>query len=180
MGDADLHELILYATPTGELADSCREYWRRADEAGRTTTAQSFPPHCTLTGFFHRGRGRVAEVVAEAAQVAEEFGSVEVADVRLESHGDWVGLGLDSDRLASAIDRFVELHRVFAGEDRLRPKSWLHLSLAYGDGVVPAWHAELAATLVQPCTVPWTIGLWRRAGARWERLDLGSGVGTPT
>ena len=55
-----MHELILYATPTGPLADACAAYFGAVEP----TTAQTYPPHVTLTGFFHR---RDAAGVIEAA-----------------------------------------------------------------------------------------------------------------
>ena len=44
-------ELILYATPTGPLADACDRFFAAVESIG-PTVAQTYPPHCTLTGFF--------------------------------------------------------------------------------------------------------------------------------
>jgi alpha-D-ribose 1-methylphosphonate 5-triphosphate diphosphatase len=46
-------ELILYATPTRPLADQCNTFFEAAADLG-PTSAQLYPPHCTLTGFFRR------------------------------------------------------------------------------------------------------------------------------
>ncbi len=46
-------QLILYAIPTGLLAEQCDRLFRMV-RAIAPTTAQTYPPHCTLTGFFQR------------------------------------------------------------------------------------------------------------------------------
>ncbi|MDG2026150.1 MAG: hypothetical protein P8J50_03515 [Acidimicrobiales bacterium] len=46
-------ELILYATPTGPLAEELDRLFAQFAERA-PTTAQTYPPHCTLTGFFQR------------------------------------------------------------------------------------------------------------------------------
>ena len=56
-------------------------------------------------------------------------------------------------------------------EDELRPKSWWHVSLAYGVDDVDPYRAP-AVELVDP-TLPgtWQVGLWHRHGdGTWERL----------
>jgi ubiquitin-associated SH3 domain-containing protein len=185
-------ELILYATPCGALAEQCEEYFRRAAALG-ATTAQTYPPHCTLTGFFRRPEGEVGRVIDEVASaldaaglavdgrlIAEEVrvGSPEVLD-------DWLGLVLDSPRLVAIAEQFVSRHVADAtrGDDPIRLKSWLHLSLAYGERIAgggrPAGplrrlhpYVELAERLfTTPVASGWEIALWRRVGGSgWRRL----------
>lgn len=166
-------ELIVYATPTGPLALACDRYWDEVIDVGRTT-AQAYPPHCTLTGFFHRGSGRLDRVGrdlsgAVGATAVDRAPCVEVTALRVDR--EWVGLELDSVWLSEVTERFVARHRTCEGEDTLRPKSWLHLSLAYGVGFDPVVHGDLALRLVDPdLAAGWEIGLWQRDGDRWTRL----------
>ena len=43
-GGANLNEVILYATPTGDLLAWCNDYFHIADQLGGTE-AQKYPPH---------------------------------------------------------------------------------------------------------------------------------------
>jgi ubiquitin-associated SH3 domain-containing protein len=165
-------ELILYATPAGELGAACDRYYRAAAAIG-PTTAQAYPPHCTLTGFFHRAPWRSDQVIGEMATVIERAGDVPgdaVAVVELTTIDDWVGLLLESAWLADLTARIVAGHRLAPGDDPLRPKDRLHLSLAYGTtGIEP--YAELAADLVDPSmAVQWEVAVWERLpGPDWVR-----------
>jgi ubiquitin-associated SH3 domain-containing protein len=170
-GLSDRRELILYATPTGPLADAVDRYFEEVAATAGATTAQTYPPHCTLTGFFRRTSDRADEVIAETAEVIGSLGPVPagaVDVVGLTTTDDWVGLELRSPWLIEATAAVVAAHTVLPGDDALRPKDWLHLSLAYGvDDLAP--HAELARRRVDPTSDHrWSIGLWeRRPDGSW-------------
>ena len=156
-------ELILYATPTGPLADQLDRLHRDLADTV-PSTAQRYPPHCTLTGFFHRDADEIDEVVAEVAGAVADVGAEPADPVRivgLHRRADWVGLELESPWLQDVTARFVELHRRRATDDALRPKDWLHLSIAYGvDDLRQA--GEAAADLDLTLPVDWEVGLWQR------------------
>ena len=163
-------ELILYATPTGPLADSLDVRYRRLEAEG-PTTAQDYPPHCTLTGFFHRAEDDVPRIVAELEQAIADIGAAPenpVEIVSLHRKADWVGLELRSEWLRGLTQRFVEVHRVDAGDDALRPKDWLHLSIGYGVADLgPA--REVTADFDLEQDVDWEVGLWERhLDATWS------------
>ncbi len=171
-----MRELILYATPTGALADQCDRYFEHLEAAGLATTAQTYPPHCTLTGFFHRPADRAEAVAAEfnrglAAAGPVPDDSVEV--VGLVTKHDWVGLELRSSWLHELTVALAEAHVPSADDDRLRIKDWLHLSLAYGVADLDR-QAEAARKMVDPeASVGWEVGLWERRQDReraWLRL----------
>ena len=93
-------ELIFYATPTGALAEECRAYFEWAE--CRPTTAQTYPPHVTLTGFFHRTDEGVGRAVNDVEGVLRRHGhppegSVTVEELRIDTN--WVGLVVTSDWL---------------------------------------------------------------------------------
>lgn len=166
-------ELILYATPSGPLADQCHRYFRAVEDCG-STTAQLYPPHCTLTGFFRRPAERRREIIAEVDTVLDEVGPVPVGEVEvseLRTEDDWVGLVLRSPWLEATTAEFKARHRLRDGDDPLRLKSWLHLSLAYGaTNLAP--HRRLANDMIDPAAeAVWSIALWQRhPGGAWSRL----------
>ena len=167
-------QLILYATPAGPLADACERYYSAASAIG-PTAAQTYPPHCTLTGFFHRSPHQADQVIAEMKALISDAGRVPDGAVGVEGPTvieGWVGLELASPWLADLTARIVACHRLRPGDDALRPKNWLHLSLAYGIAsparVEP--FAELAQELVTPAApAVWEVAVWERTGR--ERGD---------
>lgn len=166
-------ELILYATPEGPLARACAAFFADLVERDRQTTAQTYPPHVTLTGFFRRRSVAVDRVVAEARRVisASPRGEADVSNVT--ERPDWVGLEITSEWMLSVAAAFTDLHELEAGDDPLRLKTWLHLSLAYGDvpgGRELAEYADVARrTIDADLRASWSIGLWERADVGWIR-----------
>lgn len=160
----DRRELILYATPTGPLADAIMAYFERVDELG-STTAQSYPPHCTLTGFFRRDSNGTDRVAAELAVAIRRAGPppvewVEVVQLMVTDR--WVGLELRSPWMLDFTARFVDEHGRRPGDDPIRLKDWLHLSLAYGLPELGP-HARLACDMIDPSLdVGWELALWER------------------
>lgn len=166
-------ELILYATPTGAFADACDRYWATLERLGSPTTAQTYPPHCTLTGFFRRKPADIPRAVGEVAAVSQATGGdLTVSAARLKKSGDWVGFALESLPFEAAIREFVSRHVVGDGDDTLRPKTWLHLSLSYGDGADPDRHLTEAEQVFSGVEAGhWSLGLWRRRDGAWRRLS---------
>ncbi len=172
------HELILYATPRGPLLDACDRYFARARALGGTT-AQTYPPHVTLTGFFRRSTARRNELVGEIDVLLRQWGAVPAHAVSVDAltvGQDWVGLAVSSRWLRELAEEVAEHDVLGEDDDPLRLKDWLHLSLAYGDlGDRPiADYADLAVELVDPTlAVTWDVGLWERNGdptaPTWQR-----------
>jgi ubiquitin-associated SH3 domain-containing protein len=168
-------ELILYATPAGPLAAAVDRYYETVDAALTSTTAQTYPPHCTLTGFFRRDDDGARSAVEEIGRALTDAGPVPdgaVEVVSLTATDEWVGLELRSPWLRRLTDRIVAAHQTEPGEEALRVKDRLHLSLAYGiDDLGP--HADLAAATVDPASpVSWEVALWERRGdGSWLRHD---------
>jgi ubiquitin-associated SH3 domain-containing protein len=171
--DDGRRQLIFYATPTGPLADTVARYYRQVTEAGQGTTAQTYPPHCTLTGFFRREPARAAAVITEFATAQTAIGAVPddaVTIAGLRTQADWVGLELNSPWLIETTTTMAAAHRLTPGDDELRVKDWPHLSLAYGvdDLTFHAALAEEMLDLTEPVT--WELGLWERhPDGSWTR-----------
>lgn len=171
----DLAEIILYATPTGRLAAVCDAYFAAACRLG-ATTAQTYPPHCTLTGFFHRRRAdlpRIADEVRAAVGEVVPVPAPAVDLVALHTGDDWVGLELRSQLFLDIAARFAQTHRRDDDEDAVRLKDWMHLSLAYGPVDDMRHYTRLATGLFDhmPPRCEWEIALWEhRRDRSWHRL----------
>lgn len=151
--------LILYAVPEGSLGEQIASYFDGID-----TEAQSYPPHCTLTGFFHDDD--VARYVDAAARIAAPA-TVRVASLHTEG-ADWIGLEIDAPELIALTRRFADLViEPRTRDDAVRVKEWLHVSLAYGHD--PAIHGDLAhraLAMVNPdAAVSWSLRLYERTDA---------------
>ncbi len=173
-------ELILYATPTGPLAERCDDYFEAVRRDVGPTTAQTYPPHCTLTGFFHRTDAGAARAIAEIEPIIAVAGPVPegaVTVVACRATSNWIGLELQSAWLCDVAVSVAAGHTLEPGDDALRLKDWLHLSLAYGanpsrpdEPADLAAYASLAETLIDPAApVGWEVGLWERTGQGWIR-----------
>lgn len=181
---SDLEELIVYATPTGALAKQCDTYFDHLTGRGWLTTAQTYPPHVTLTGFFWRSTSTRLAVVESIDAVIRDSGPIESADVAVKTiahHDGWVGLEIESKRLTDLVAQIVAADVRTADEDAIRPKDWFHLSLAYGElmgGADLGDLANLAKVLIDPkAEAGWEIAVWQRQpngqtvhGARWRRV----------
>lgn len=167
-------ELILYATPTGELADACERFFAAASDIG-PTTAQTYPPHCTLTGFFRRPQDRVEFAIAEIKTMLADWGAVPddaVTITALTRSDEWIGFELRSPWLISLTAAVVGHHRMLPGEDALRPKDWLHLSLAYGETPSLCPYGDLVDRMGLDHTLPgsWEVAVWQREpSGNWHR-----------
>lgn len=163
--------LILYATPTGPLAEQVDAYFAVAEELG-STTAQTYPPHVTLTGFFHRAADDLDRIRAEATAVIDRHRPIPADAVRVTDLAyldGWVGLTVESALLEAVTAEFVAEHHLGDGDDALRPKDWLHLSLAYGvDDLDPYW-ARVEGLVDPAAEVTWEVGLWERTPTGWHR-----------
>ena len=161
----DMIELILYAVPVGPVADAIDRYFVAV--ADHPTTAQSFPPHCTLTGFFHDLPESIPAYLTAAAGAALP---ADVEVVELHDAGDWIGLELKSpDLLAITADVAERSRSISTRTDDIRLKDWLHVSLAYGhDAAEHDRLARLASELVDPSAdVDWELRLYSREGGSW-------------
>ena len=180
---SERRELIVYATPTGPFAAQCAAYFDRVTEELGPTTAQTYPPHVSLTGFFHRLPARADEVIVEMNAQIAAAGAVPAGAVEFSvstDEPDWLGLHVTSRWLIDLTRALVERHRSEADDDELRPKDQLHLSLAYGaSGPQPTLrrHAALARALIDVAApVGWEAALWERtrvggtdSTTRWTR-----------
>ena len=169
-------ELILYACPRGALADQVDAYMRRAAQRFGRNAAHAFPPHITLTGFFHDIAEAVPHYVECCAEVIDH--PVEALSPKINVVGslfrpDFHGLLIESSWAQQVVAEFAT--RATASRTRtddIRPKDRLHLSLAYEFAAEDHEGLKALATeLVDPrADVAWEVRLYERRPARqWKQ-----------
>lgn len=165
-------EFILYACPGGKLATQIRTYLTQVRLRCGLNQAHRFMPHCTLTGFFH-------DAPASATTYGEQIDhllttlrpshpTVQVTALTLRP--DWHGLELTAPWLYQLALAFREQAQGIAPVSPIRPKHWLHVSLAYG--FAPHQAAALQAlaeehvAVTSPAT--WELRFYQRCrGNTW-------------
>ena len=175
-------EFIVYACPTGELAQQLATYFDRARAECGPNTAHRYMPHITLTGFFHDeptairlyvealGQAHAAWVQSRAAGNGKgsTHDGIQIAAMRFQDEFHF--LQIESPCLQQITAHFANLADSPTRRDALRLKDWLHLSLAY------EFRPEHRARLVQLATqlvdisapVAWELRFYeRRASDEW-------------
>jgi ubiquitin-associated SH3 domain-containing protein len=168
-------ELIVYACPTGELAGQVEQFYAASRERFGANSAHAYPPHITLTGFFHDDRGAIPIYVAALAAAREaalpRLTGDAIAVTELATLEEFHGLLITSPWLENLTADFADRAGSPTRRADLRLKSWLHLSLAYGfrtaDG--PGL-AALARAMVDPnAPAGWELRLYERLpGGGWQ------------
>jgi len=165
-------EFILYACPGGELAAQIRTYLAQVRVCCGLNQAHRFMPHCTLTGFFH-------DAPASATAYGDQLNhllttlrpsqpTVQVTALTLRP--DWHGLELAAPWLYQLALAFREQAQGTALVSPIRPKHWLHLSLAYGFAPhhAAALQALAQAHIAITSPVTWELRFYQRCrGNTW-------------
>lgn len=163
-----MREYIVYACPTGALADQIDTYYDVTRSALGPNTAHQYMPHCTLTGFFHDLPESIPIYVEALAAALERARSTqpqpELAILKMELQPQWHGLVLDGPWLKKLTADFASAAASPTRRDALRLKDWLHVSLAYGfPAEQHAALAQFARELVDiSAPVGWDLRLYER------------------
>jgi ubiquitin-associated SH3 domain-containing protein len=161
-------ELIVYACPAGLLAEQVAGFYAASLERFGPNSAHAYPPHITLTGFFHDDATAIPRYVAALgsaclrAMPARPASAVLIREIALLD--GFHGLLADSPWLEALTADFAATVDSPSRRDELRLKRWLHLSLAYEfrpeDG--PAL-ADMAASMLDVAApVAWELRLYER------------------
>ena len=176
-------KFIVYACPSGPLAEQLAVYFEKSRLLCGPNAAHQYMPHCTLTGFFEDVTSAVPtymqklERSLKRCQRSQPQPVLRVEDLAFRP--DWHGLELSSDWLKKLILNFVCTATSPTRKTPLRPKDWLHLSLAYD--FAPEQAAALK-TLARDCVDPqapvsWELRFYQRhpdnAWQCHQRLPLG-------
>ncbi|MGB3614030.1 MAG: hypothetical protein WBA10_09570 [Elainellaceae cyanobacterium] len=127
--------LILYACPTGQLAQQIESYFERSQACYGRNKAHMYMPHCTLTGFFHDTTAAIPDYIHALDEALRGLPSLTNAGIEVRAltfRADWHGLELRSPWLQCLTTRFASGAPSTTRRDALRLKDWLHVSLAYG------------------------------------------------
>lgn len=167
-------KFILYACPTGQLADQIDAYFEAVKTNYSWNPAQDYMPHCSLTGFFHDNATAaqhytlaVEEILAQM-RPSQPDPVMRVTGMFFDS--DFHGFTLQSDWLADLTEAFAATTGSETRGEAIRIKEWLHLSLAYG--FKPDEHNALktmAQQRINPqAAVGWDLRFYQRQDdTRW-------------
>ena len=162
-------QLIIYACPMGPLADQIQAFFEVSlAECGRNA-AHAYMPHCTLVCFFEDLEDQAisyCQTLERLYQRARRDRSATLSVGKLTFNPDWYGLPLTSPELEQlAVDFARSPHPASLGRP-IRPKSWLHLSLAYGFAPDQAKCLKALAQAINPAAaVSWELRLYQRSPA---------------
>lgn len=169
-------ELILYACPEGALAMHLQAYYEQARAECGPNAAHRYPPHISLTGFFHDNSDSIASYTLafkQALSMAQKKARCDVRIERMMFEPNFHGLVIESAWLKHLTATFASLAKSKTRADVLRLKDWLHLSLAYDFGASQATHLRHLAseTIDISAKVDWEVRLYERHGAdQWRVL----------
>ncbi|MEM6836643.1 MAG: hypothetical protein AAF609_07285 [Cyanobacteria bacterium P01_C01_bin.120] len=178
-----MSKLIVYACPVGELADQLNTYFSKSRMTCGPNEAHHYMPHCTLTGFFDDVPSSVPKYTQALDRSLKRYRRsqptppLEITGIQFRD--DWHGLELTSDWLKKLVLDFVCTATSPTRKSPLRPKEWLHLSLAYGFGPDQADMLKTLAEAVISCqaSVAWELRFYQQNPDRsWichQRLKLG-------
>jgi hypothetical protein len=132
---------ILYLVPEGRLYDLLERYYEDTLAVCRND-AHDYLPHCTLTGFFSLPAAyplrRLTSVLQHVLHEAEANVEAAVCVERLYDDTA-IGLAVHAPALVAAVSRWAEETSTDSeGTVSIRPKTRLHISMAYGVGVARA------------------------------------------
>jgi len=123
--------LILYACPTGPLAEQLAHYLAESLHKVGPNAAHQYMPHITLTGFFHDMRETVPAYVALLERLLRHRAPATITPERLLLTSEFHGIEIVSPDLKALTQEFIAQAPALTRTEALRPKDWLHLSLAY-------------------------------------------------
>lgn len=163
-------KLIVYACPTGPLAEQVELFYTESRARFGPNSAHAYPPHITLTGFFHDDADAIpAYVAALGAAHARAMADRPPAPVvirELHHHATFHGLLIDSPWLEALAADFAAVAQSPSRRDPIRLKRDLHLSLAYGfrpaDGPALGARADAMVSITAP--VGWELRFYERQG----------------
>lgn len=178
-------KLIVYACPVGELARQLEHYFEKSRLVCGPNSAHHYMPHCTLTGFFDDVSSAVPRYTQTLERSLKRFRRSQpdspVDVTALTFRNDWHGLELSSEWMRQLVLDFVGAATSPTRKTPLRPKDWLHLSLAYDFAPEQADTLKsLAQELIDPAqAVEWELRFYQRqpdqswlCHRRWPLSDL--------
>lgn len=177
----ETEKFIVYACPTGELCQQIETYYQISQTTCGLNSAHQYMPHCSLTGFFEASSRDIPlfiDTLNQAYQQQQDKNkslSLEVLGIIFKP--EWQGLELEGKAVKNLIHDFIQKIDKSNLTVKIRPKDWLHLSLAYG--FQPQHHLtlkQLAQEYVNPQTpTAWELRFYQYYGnGKWTCHSTGS------
>ncbi len=142
--------LIIYACPTGDFAAQLDAYFAQSRARFGENMAHQYPPHVSLTGFFHDKPEAIPQYIYQldhAMAVTRQLQPAPAISMTRMNFGDeFHGIEIESAWLKQLVDVFITFAVSNTRRDAIRKKDWLHLSLAYH---FPASHGSTLRTMAQ-------------------------------
>ncbi len=163
-----LEKFIIYACPTGELCQQIEAYYQTSQASCGQNSAHQYMPHCSLTGFFEAPISNLSIYLQALHQTHEQMKGhnipLSVQILGMSFQPKWQGLELKAAHLKQLIADFIQTVEQSDAEVKIRPKDWLHLSLAYG---FKPEHEETLKQLAQKAINPdipteWELRFYQR------------------
>lgn len=128
-------KFILYACPTGQLADQIDAYFEAVKTNFNWNPALDYMPHCSLTGFFHDNATAAQHYTLALEEILTHMRPSQPDPVMRVSgmffDSDFHGFTLQSSWLTDLTQAFAAATGFGTRREAIRLKEWLHLSLAY-------------------------------------------------
>jgi ubiquitin-associated SH3 domain-containing protein len=157
----ELEKCIVYACPTGKLFEQIEIYYHRSQTTCGQNLAHQYMPHCSLTGFFEAPIDEIPIYIEALNQVYQQAQqqdiSLSIQILGMTFKPEWHGLELDGIGIQRLIADFIQRIEKSHLEVQLRPKNWLHLSLAYG---FQSQHSQALKQLAQQYVNPQMPTAW--------------------
>jgi hypothetical protein len=164
-------ELIVYACPTGPLAAQIAAFFAASLAQHGPNSAHAYPPHITLTGFFHDDAASIALYCAALADARSHalpiMPEAPITISGLLLRPDFIGLTIDSLWLRALSADFALKAASPLRRDAIRLKDWLHLSLAYSFAAEQFQPLQVLALAMIDLATPvgWELRLYQRLPA---------------
>lgn len=174
---SSLARLIVYACPLGPMAEQIAAFYDASRAQFGPNKAHTYPPHITLTGFFHDEATALpiytSALAAAWATAMAQRPDQPVIVTELACTEAFHGLLIVSPWLESLAANFAARAVSPTRHETIRLKSQLHLSLAYGfndDDGPPL--GVMAQAMVDPTApVQWELRLYEQ-GETWKMHGL--------
>ncbi|HLK57209.1 MAG TPA: hypothetical protein VKU00_11620 [Chthonomonadaceae bacterium] len=159
-------KFILYACPTGELALQLDRYFEESRRLYGENAAHGYMPHISLTGFFCDLPAAIPTYlrILERLMASNPPPNDAITLSRLRLDPDFHGFEVESAWCHALVADWIADAPADTRQEAIRPKDWLHLSLAYR--FPPAQHAALKtlaeATVHQDAAVGWELRFYER------------------
>jgi ubiquitin-associated SH3 domain-containing protein len=157
----ETEKFIVYACPTGELYQQIETYYQISQTTCGENSAHQYMPHCSLTGFFEASTDDISVFIEALNQTYQQRQkqkislSLQVLGMMFKS--EWQGLELEGKAVKHLIHDFIQKIEESNLTVNIRPKDWLHLSLAYG---FQPQHYLILKQLAQEYVNPQTSTEW--------------------